>query len=199
MDAELNRDIEFFQALCDNMPMLIFVVDEDVRIINRNKAATNFLGKDDVTLHMRRGGDVLHCIHSKETTDGCGYGEYCRQCVIRNGVNAAYAGTSVYRTKYRMVLCRDGEEIEIYLMITTAPIDYKGERYALLILEDISEVVQLQSLLPICMHCKKIRKDDTYWETVEEYLSTRIDVEFSHGVCPDCRDKYYGDLLKGKE
>ena len=199
MKDELFSDSGFFKAVCDHIPLYIFVVDEDVRIISRNKAAKDFLGKDDASLHMKRGGDILHCIHSRETDEGCGHSEFCKQCVIRNGVTAAYKGKSVHRSKYRMILRREGEDKEIYLMITTAPIDYKNKRFSLLILEDISEVIQLQSLLPICAHCKKIRKEDTYWETVEEYLSKHIDVEFSHGICPDCREEHYGHLFKDRK
>ena len=52
--------------------------------------------------------------------------------------------------------------------------------------EAVARVKQLQGILPICSYCKKIRSDRDYWEQVESYLSTQIDVRFSHGICPDC-------------
>ncbi|RMH77560.1 MAG: hypothetical protein D6681_20830, partial [Calditrichaeota bacterium] len=42
--------------------------------------------------------------------------------------------------------------------------------------------------------CKKIRDDDGYWEQVEDYISTRADVEFSHSLCPDCMNKLYPEI-----
>jgi phosphoserine phosphatase RsbU/P len=57
-------------------------------------------------------------------------------------------------------------------------------------LEDaLSQVNQLQGLLPICSYCKKVRDDQNYWQKVDTYLSDRIDVQFTHGVCPDCLER----------
>jgi sigma-B regulation protein RsbU (phosphoserine phosphatase) len=54
-------------------------------------------------------------------------------------------------------------------------------------LEDaMVRVKQLQGIVPICSYCKKVRTDRDYWEQVEGYLATQIDMRFSHGICPDC-------------
>jgi CheY-like chemotaxis protein len=54
-------------------------------------------------------------------------------------------------------------------------------------LEDaLSQVKQLQGLLPICSYCKKVRDEQNYWQLVESYLSEHAQVVFSHGICPDC-------------
>jgi DNA-binding response OmpR family regulator len=50
----------------------------------------------------------------------------------------------------------------------------------------LTMVKQLSGLLPICSYCKKIRRDDNYWQQLETYLSEHSEAEFSHGVCPDC-------------
>ncbi|GJL62803.1 MAG: hypothetical protein NPIRA04_14570 [Nitrospirales bacterium] len=60
----------------------------------------------------------------------------------------------------------------------------------------LAEVKQLQGLLPICSYCKKIRNDENYWQQVEEYLSHRIDIQFSHGVCPHCFEKEIAPQIK---
>ena len=48
------------------------------------------------------------------------------------------------------------------------------------------KVRRLSGLLPICAYCKAIRDDFDYWHRVEEYVSEHADVQFSHGICPDC-------------
>jgi response regulator RpfG family c-di-GMP phosphodiesterase len=53
----------------------------------------------------------------------------------------------------------------------------------------VQQVKTLQGLLPICVYCKKIRNDKSYWQQVESYLMERSDVRFSHGICPDCYEK----------
>ncbi len=52
--------------------------------------------------------------------------------------------------------------------------------------EALSQVKQLQGLLPICSYCKKIRDDHNYWQQVEEYISKHSRAQFSHSICPDC-------------
>jgi len=55
----------------------------------------------------------------------------------------------------------------------------------------LSHVKTLQGLLPICMHCHKIRNDQQSWERLEKYLSEHTDAEFTHGLYPECMKKYY--------
>ncbi|MCX5793400.1 MAG: response regulator transcription factor [Elusimicrobia bacterium] len=55
----------------------------------------------------------------------------------------------------------------------------------------LGHVKKLQGLLPICMHCHKIRTDKKIWERIESYISAHAEVKFSHGVCPECEKKYY--------
>ncbi|MEK6287336.1 MAG: response regulator [Acidobacteriota bacterium] len=50
----------------------------------------------------------------------------------------------------------------------------------------LSRVKQLQGLLPICSYCKKVRDDQNYWQQVDSYITKHSEVEFSHGICPDC-------------
>jgi sigma-B regulation protein RsbU (phosphoserine phosphatase) len=63
----------------------------------------------------------------------------------------------------------------------------------------LTQVKQLKGLLPICMHCKKIRNDENYWQQVEEYLFEHTDADFSHSICPECMEKHYPEYTKKKK
>jgi sigma-B regulation protein RsbU (phosphoserine phosphatase) len=65
--------------------------------------------------------------------------------------------------------------------------------------EALAEVKQLKGLLPICIFCKKIRKDKNYWQQVEEYLFEHTDADFSHSLCPECLEKHYPDYVNRKK
>jgi len=70
--------------------------------------------------------------------------------------------------------------------------------------EALENVNQLENLLPICASCKKIRNDEGYWSSVEDYISKHSNIKFSHGICPDCMMKlypeYYDDVhTKGEK
>ena len=58
----------------------------------------------------------------------------------------------------------------------------------------LRKVKTLRGLLPICASCKKIRDDNGYWNQIESYIRTHSEVEFSHGICPDCSKKLYPDF-----
>ena len=53
----------------------------------------------------------------------------------------------------------------------------------------LSEVKQLQGLLPICSYCKSVRDDDNYWQKIENYITDHTDAVLSHGICPGCYEK----------
>lgn len=80
------------------------------------------------------------------------------------------------------------------------PVDPDDLRMRLHVAERIlrftAQVKHLESILPICGYCKKIRDDRNYWAQIEEYYSKRDGTRFSHGVCPDCYDAKVVPQLK---
>ena len=54
----------------------------------------------------------------------------------------------------------------------------------------ISELSQLQSIIPICAWCKDVRTDEGAWERLEAYFSRHADAAFSHGICPQCAGSF---------
>lgn len=55
----------------------------------------------------------------------------------------------------------------------------------------LAEIQQLQGILPMCAHCRRIRDDQGYWSAVEDYVSRHSHVVFSHGLCDDCLHEHY--------
>lgn len=58
------------------------------------------------------------------------------------------------------------------------------------------QIRTLRGIVPICMHCKKVRDDQGFWNQVEVYVETHTGAEFSHGICPDCINTYHAKDLK---
>ena len=50
--------------------------------------------------------------------------------------------------------------------------------------------------IPICSNCKKIRDGKGSWLSIEHYLTNHTGHEFSHGICPDCREELYPELFQ---
>ena len=77
---------------------------------------------------------------------------------------------------------------------------YKGRRVKVTAIRDLTEqkkaeeeIKKLQGILPICASCKKIRDDKGYWNQVEAYIEQHSEAQFTHGMCEECAEKYYGD------
>jgi sigma-B regulation protein RsbU (phosphoserine phosphatase) len=55
----------------------------------------------------------------------------------------------------------------------------------------VSTARTLAGMLPICCYCKRIRRDDDYWQQVEEFVAAHTHAEFSHGICPECLTTHF--------
>jgi len=91
------------------------------------------------------------------------------------GVGALWAGMGYIRKRIKERENAEGER----------------NRYVKELQQALAKVKSLSVLLPICMHCKKIRDDKGYWNQIEAYIQDHSETEFSHGICQECAEKYY--------
>jgi AmiR/NasT family two-component response regulator len=55
----------------------------------------------------------------------------------------------------------------------------------------MAAIKTLKGLVPICAWCgKKIQDDDGSWVQLETYIAERSEAQFTHGICPDCLEKW---------
>ena len=189
----------FYRTLLDAFPSPVFVMGKDLQIVDFNASARKILKSEVRLIIDRQPGDALRCLHARETPAGCGHTPHCGNCMIRQSVQRSLNGRQVVRQRTRMRLGNGKATTESFFLITTVPFKHGGRRQALMIIEDISELTQLRHILPICAGCKKIRNDQDYWDEVETYFQKHLDVDFSHGLCPDCVRRLYPELSLKKE
>ena len=60
------------------------------------------------------------------------------------------------------------------------------------------ELKVLRGRLPICMWCKRIRDEGGSWQKLETYIAEHSEADFSHGLCPECKQEHYGELFDKK-
>jgi len=74
--------------------------------------------------------------------------------------------------------------------------------YARHLEQAINKIGILESFLPICSNCKKIRTsvpndaNKESWQSIESFIYERTATEFSHGICPDCMKKLYPEYAE---
>lgn len=63
----------------------------------------------------------------------------------------------------------------------------------------LDEITMLKGMVPICSSCKKIRDDKGFWMQIESFVREHSELEFSHGICPECATKLYPDSAAARE
>jgi len=49
----------------------------------------------------------------------------------------------------------------------------------------------LEGIIPICMYCREVRTEAGAWEKLDDYVRSRTDADFSHGICPVCLSRNF--------
>lgn len=186
-----------FQVLFNALPLPLFRVNQEVEILDLNKAAEKLFNTSPAQALHKKGGDILHCINA---ASGCGNAPPCADCLIRNSVRKVFVtGNGITRHRAVVEISDGGKTSELDLLLTVTPINFAGETSVLLCLEDITELTTLRTLIPICANCKKIRDDQQLWSSAESYFARFLKVDFTHSICPDCTQLLYPDFYpKGK-
>ncbi len=174
--------------LFKSLSVPIMVVDADCRILDANLAAAawtslpnnRIIGR---TCYQLTTGNTQPCWENDEVN-----------CPIKLALESMKPARLIHQKKF------GGRSIIEEVVATPIFSDKNEIDYLILELNDISELLNtkevitylkneintLRQIIPICASCKKIRDDDGFWQNVENYFSTRIDVQFSHSMCPEC-------------
>ena len=145
--TQMSNEV-LLRQLLDAIPSYVFLVDRDVSILDYNAAAGAFLGVGRRSILRHRGGEVFHCLHSRDVAEGGGHGPFCKSCLVRGAVNEAFAGKKCVRRQVRMQLCTGRRVKHLDVLLTASPFEYQGHERVVLILEDIGGIAALQHLLP---------------------------------------------------
>jgi sigma-B regulation protein RsbU (phosphoserine phosphatase) len=145
-------------------------------------------GEEAWTLLQADGIRVVVCDWMMPRLDGL---ELCRRIRAKIGAEYVYfillTGNSASDDNQRAAAEAGVDDF------LTKPLDpqemWMRLRVAERILRYATQVSQLETFLPICSYCKKIRDDKNYWQQIESYINKRTGTDFSHSVCPDCYQK----------
>jgi diguanylate cyclase (GGDEF)-like protein len=139
MQRGFLKRAQFLTNLFDAIPSMLFIVDDDVRVIHLNAAAKKIYGTEMLHANPKSGGEMLNCIHANETPGGCGRAKSCKSCVIRRTVKEASQGKKLYRLATKMMVLHENGVRDAHIMVTASPFAYENESLVLLIMEDVTE------------------------------------------------------------
>ena len=137
----------FLKNLFESIPCGVLIIDGDRRV----QAVNNVLEQTFQTAEQdrieKRAGDLLKCVNALKHPDGCGFSEECMTCGVRNTALKALEGNKIHRNKANVELLVNREPRALQFLISAAPFEYEDKRYAVIILEDITELNSLRRRL----------------------------------------------------
>jgi len=144
---ELAEESEFLNALFETIPASVMVVDENqkVRMVNRALEREFAVARDTVVDVCP--GDALGCPRAVVEPQACGSLDECLKCQLRPTVAETLAGARIDRRRCQFSYQVEEESRELTLLVSTKPLDHKGERLAIIILEDITELNSLRNVM----------------------------------------------------
>ena len=153
-DEEIRRQherltsISLLRELLDAMPCWVLVLNERRQIVHANLAARESLRLGLDGLLGRRFGEAVDCAHKAEVS-GCGTSDFCTVCGALTQVVCALRGQAGSR-ECRILEADPGKALD--LKVWTAPLEHRGERYALLAAVDISHEKRRRALERLFFH-----------------------------------------------
>jgi len=205
-EAALQYEKSLLDGLMNNIPDSIYFKDQQCRLlkINRRMMETlnmthdsEYFHKTDVELfgeefgrktvdedlHLIETGEpIVGLVESRKLADGTLNWTSTTKVPIQDADGKINGLVGITRTINDIKRAEEAREKVIKELQAT-----------------IEKVNMLRGLIPICANCKKIRDDQGYWSNVESYIANHAEVEFTHGICPECMEKLYPDYVKKKK
>ena len=142
---ELLREDRFFRSLFRAIPCGVMVVDSDRRVQAVNAIMERTFGLQEAEIHQARGGQALRCLIAVGGENICGQTPFCREhCEILRAAEDALSGKEIRRRRAEIRLSHQGAVKDLIILVSAAPIDYAGQRMAIVMIEDVSELSRLR-------------------------------------------------------
>jgi PAS domain S-box-containing protein len=191
MDDALRESEERFRVALKDSPVAVFNQDHELRYTWINSpvlawAEGDYRGHTDEHIVGGEEGARLMAIKQRVLRDGIG---------TRTETTVTFMGeTHHFDLTVEPLRDRTGNIVGVTCAATdVTPLKRAAaERERLIdeLQEALARVKLLTGLLPICAGCKKIRDRHESWQPLELYLSANSEASFSHGMCPDCLEKF---------
>jgi transcriptional regulator with PAS, ATPase and Fis domain len=144
---ELLNQEGFLKNLFESIPCGVLIVDSDRRIQAVNNVLVRTLGISEAEAIDKRGGEALKCINAFKSLKGCGFADECETCRVRNTALKALEGRKAYRNRVKVQLLTKGKVRDFVLLVSAAPVEHKGESFAIVMLENVTELNKLRNRL----------------------------------------------------
>ena len=190
-----NEEKHLFREVLDAVPCMLALWGSDQRCLYANHAYERWFGVKSDALVGRTLEDLLGPIYplNRPHIEAALRGEPQQ---FEREIPDPAGGPSRHSLANYLPKIVDGVVAGFYAHVTDVTPLKQAEnelRRAKQQAEDASQHVnELRELLPVCAWCHRIRDDEGYWRTVDQYFAKRPDVQLTHGICTNCAEQMLG-------
>lgn len=138
----------FMNAIFDQMHAAVFIIDRAFHVMAFNNAFQQMVGQaqNNITQHLC--GNVLGCYYSISEDLPCGQTPFCKTCSLRLSVEQTLASHQESPPQIiEREFFREGTLFRKYFRYTIKPLVLEHQDYALLIIDDITEIEEQKASL----------------------------------------------------
>lgn len=198
-EKELNEKKAQFESMFLGNPEPCVYLDNDFKVIDINPRFFEFFGFSLDEIKDKQINSIIIPDKYKDeasklnsdTRSGYVYFDTYRKNKNGNLLSVSISAAPIIiagEIKGSFVIYKD--------IIKRKKIEKEREKLIKKLQKALDEVKTLEGMIPICSHCKKIRDDSGFWGNVEQYISNNSNIDFSHGICPDCLEEYFPKQYK---
>ena len=170
-DRSVQR-AEELQKVFNAVPTILIVVNRRKRIRKVNRSGLEAFHKEEREVVGRRIGEALGCANHRSSLKGCGFGNRCRKCVIRQSMlRCLKIGETILNVEEAII--RDSlKDSLFYYKINVVPLEARGKRWGVVSLEDITakKMAELESLK---LHNSIARSNLELKKTLENFAQSQ--------------------------
>tara|TARA_R110001583_G_scaffold13561_3_gene57951 strand:+ start:7405 stop:9435 length:2031 start_codon:yes stop_codon:yes gene_type:complete len=139
-EEKLLKKHDNFLKIFSAVPVGLLLLDREMNIIDANQAIYSIILREPTEVIGRRAGDGLGCVHSSESSKGCGFSGSCPTCPLRLGIEQIIAENSqIHGAELNLSLMINGKPEDRYLSVSTEPIDIDGHLHVIVAIDDITD------------------------------------------------------------
>lgn len=131
--------LETLDVIFNTTPVIMMLIDRDLRITAINRAGCDFTGLEKDTVIGIPCGEAMRCPSSEQSV-GCGQTEHCRECPLRSLVMQTYStGKPIFEAEGRLTVQRNNSSVALDFLFSTALVTIEKDALVLLTATDITE------------------------------------------------------------
>ena len=140
---DLKDSNDFLNLLLDNMETAVLIADENLKIHEFNDSFISLFDRSYDSVVDITFGPASGCVNAVKENKTCGETSACGHCVLRSSLLETFLDdVPTYRKRLDRIFYIDGVPVQKYLEFTAKPISFQSHKMILVIIYDITDIVQ---------------------------------------------------------